>query len=132
VTKHQEASYKPDALDDDELRALVKAGGDLLMLREERKAESDELVEELRAAQRAERTMADVSQLLGDFAMRVAQQAEIATNIRDNVCEVNVNVEGGNAELRKALDRGSSGAYIYIAFFLGLALVLGICDYVIP
>lgn len=76
-----------------------------------------------------ERKMVEISSLLGTFAAKVEEQSETITSIHDLVCESQVNVEEGNEQLQKALDRGSTGAKVYVTFFLVAAASLLFLDW---
>jgi len=130
-TEKQHLGFSEHHYEDVDVQDVIRAGGDLSLLQIEASKQDQAKEEELQAALRAESTMAEINQMLGDFAMRVTQQAETVQSIHDNVFDTNINVVAGNAQLQKALDRGSTGAKIFVIYFLVLTTVMLILDHII-
>eukprot|EP00600_Ochromonadales_sp_CCMP1393_P004357 CAMPEP_0174991832 /NCGR_PEP_ID=MMETSP0004_2-20121128/22146_1 /TAXON_ID=420556 /ORGANISM="Ochromonas sp., Strain CCMP1393" /LENGTH=288 /DNA_ID=CAMNT_0016245695 /DNA_START=179 /DNA_END=1048 /DNA_ORIENTATION=- len=85
--------------------------------------------DDMQQSQRMERTVSNISSLVGEFVHMLEQQSEVV----ETVCEVSVDateaVKATDVELQLTIDRSQSHQWNMVGFIVGMAFLLLLLDY---
>jgi hypothetical protein len=102
------------------------------LLSSERAGIKDRLPEDLVVAESVERSVEDVSALLGEFSRILQSQSEVLDEVHTHSSAATGLVRGAEEQLDLTLERSKASQRTMIIVVIGLAFLLLLLDYITP
>lgn len=88
--------------------------------------------EEIQESQRMERTVNNISSMIGEFVQLIESQSAMVDTVAEVSMDTSASVKSADAELLLTLERSQSHQWSMLLFIVGMACLLLLLDFISP